>query len=233
MELRQVIEALLFAAPKPITARQLMLTLQKGNAGAAQPLADLQEVDEAKIDALIATIKEEFAQQKRGIVLQEIAGGYRLGTDAETAPWVRLLYDEAKPTRLSQPALETLAIIAYRQPISRADIEAVRGVAVDGVVATLLERRLIKMAGRSEAPGKPLLYETTPEFLESFGLKQLQELPNADELRRIPIPKSTPEPTAPATPPESEPVPVEVDSTPSLIPESDAAHEPANHSPED
>jgi segregation and condensation protein B len=101
---------------------------------------------------------------------------------------VRQLYPESKPARLSGPSLETLAIVAYRQPITRADIEAVRGVAVDGIVQSLLEKGLIRIAGRSEAPGRPLLYETTQNFLEHFGLKNLEQLPNSTELRRITLP---------------------------------------------
>jgi segregation and condensation protein B len=197
LELKHVVEALVFAASKPITARQLLQTLQRGNAASPIPLADLQEVREAHLETILRELQQEWQEPRRGLILQELAGGWRFGTHAETAPWVRLLFDETKPTKLSQPAVETLAIIAYRQPISRADIEAVRGVAVDGVVATLLERRLIKLAGRSEAPGRPLLYETTPDFLETFGLKGLHELPNAAELRRIPLPKSAPSPEVP------------------------------------
>ena len=108
----------------------------------------------------------------------------------EMAPWVEQLSDRPKSSRLSQPALETLTIIAYRQPISRADIEAVRGVAVDGVLATLSERNLIQIGGRSEQPGRPLLYETTPQFMENFGLRSLEDLPNAEELRKIALPKA-------------------------------------------
>ncbi len=127
------------------------------------------------------------------MMVQGIAGGYQLKSRQEYAVWTNRLFDQPKPTRLSQPALETLAVIAYRQPISRAEIESVRGVAVDGVVATLMERKVIAIAGRSEQPGRPLLYETTGIFLELFGLKNLDELPNADELRRLqPPPPETP-----------------------------------------
>ena len=112
-----------------------------------------------------------------------------LKTRPESAVWTNRLFEQPKAPRLSQPALETLAVIAYRQPIGRAEIESVRGVAVDGVVATLLERKVIRVAGRSEQPGRPLLYETTPVFLELFGLKNLEELPNADELRRLQPPE--------------------------------------------
>jgi segregation and condensation protein B len=97
---------------------------------------------------------------------------------------------EAKPTRLTGPQLETLAIIAYRQPVTRADIEAVRGVAVDSVVQLLLERSLIKIAGRADVPGRPLLYETTEYFLQHFGIKSVDELPNAAELKRVELPKA-------------------------------------------
>jgi len=124
-------------------------------------------------------------------MVQGIAGGHTLKSRPEFAPWISRLFDQPKPAKLSQPALETLAVIAYRQPISRAEIESVRGVAVDGVVATLMERKVIAIAGRSEQPGRPLLYETTPIFLELFGLKNLDELPNADELRRLQPPPET------------------------------------------
>ena len=189
-DLRQVVEALLFASSKPLTARQVVNVLTRSNETHGADYHLFKEVNEDRILDVIVQLREEYANAipSRGLHLQQIAGGFRFGTRPETATWVRQLFDETRPTKLSQPALETLSIIAYRQPISRADVEAVRGVAVDGVVTTLLERRLIKLAGRSEAPGRPLLYETTPEFLETFGLKALDELPNADELRRIPLP---------------------------------------------
>ena len=98
------------------------------------------------------------------------------------------LFPAPKPARLSAPALETLAIIAYRQPITRADVEAVRGVNIDGVLQTLMERGLVKIVGRAEIPGRPLLYETTQFFLDHFGLRNLDELPNAEELRRRYLP---------------------------------------------
>ena len=114
----------------------------------------------------------------------EKAEGWQLVSDPTYAPWVRQLFPAAKPIRLTPPSLETLAIIAYRQPITRADVEAVRGVAVDGVLQNLMERGLVKIAGRAEVPGRPLLYETTQFFLEHFGLRDLDELPNAEELKR-------------------------------------------------
>ena len=115
-------------------------------------------------------------------------GSWQFVSHAEYAPWLKpLLGEKNRPSRLSQPALETLTIIAYRQPMTRAEIEQIRGVAVDGVVATLLERGLIENSGRAEVVGRPMQYKTTPQFLEYFGLRSLDDLPAADELRRIPI----------------------------------------------
>jgi segregation and condensation protein B len=122
----------------------------------------------------------------------EKAEGWQLATDPGFGKWVRQLFPAPKPARLSAPALETLAIIAYRQPITRADVEAVRGVNIDGVLQTLMERGLVKIAGRAEIPGRPLLYETTQFFLDHFGLRDLDELPNAEELRRRYLPVTQP-----------------------------------------
>ena len=143
-------------------------------------------------------MKIEYIEQQRAFQLVEKAEGWQLASDPAYARWVRQLFPAAKPARLTPPSLETLAIIAYRQPITRADVEAVRGVAVDGVLQTLMERGLVKIAGRAEVPGRPLLYETTQFFLEHFGLRNLDELPNAEELRRryLPtaaVPKAAPE----------------------------------------
>jgi len=113
----------------------------------------------------------------------EIAGGWRLVSRSEYAPWLKKLLDEARPHRLSPPSLETLSIIALRQPICRADIAAIRGVEVDGVIKTLLERDLITITGKSEAVGRPMLYGTTQKFLEHFGLRDLDDMPKAAELR--------------------------------------------------
>jgi segregation and condensation protein B len=125
-----------------------------------------------------------------------IAGSWQFVTQPEFAPWLRALVGiKARPPRLSQPALETLAIIAYRQPITRAEMEQIRGVSVDGVMQTLIERALVEAVGRAEVIGRPQTYGTTPFFLEYFGLRALEDLPAADELRRIPIEK----PPAPVT----------------------------------
>jgi segregation and condensation protein B len=136
--------------------------------------------------------------------LVEKAEGWQLVSDPAYAPWVRQLFPGPKPARLTAPALETLAIIAYRQPITRADVEVVRGVNIDTVLQTLMERGLVKISGRAEIPGRPLLYETTQFFLDHFGLRHLDELPNVEELRTryLPVaPRSQPAQNAVATPP--------------------------------
>lgn len=190
MELFRILEALLFASDKPLSADRLAALLR--DAAVAEPgdaTGAHANAKEADVREALDKLQASYAEQGAGVLLCEVAGGFQLRSHADAATWVRLLFEDAKPPRLSQPALETLAIVAYRQPISRAEIEAVRGVAVDGVVATLVERKLIKIAGRSEQPGRPLLYATTPAFLEEFGLKALDELPNADELRRMQLQK--------------------------------------------
>jgi segregation and condensation protein B len=138
-------------------------------------------------------------------------------TKADFAPWLRQLFPENRQARLSAPAMETLAIIAYRQPITRADIEAVRGVAVDGVMQTLLDRNLVRIAGRADIAGRPLLYETTQFFMEHFGLKNLDDLPNASELRKIPLPKAEP-PAEPAKETPAEPAAEAPQETASEVP---------------
>ncbi len=135
-------------------------------------------------------MKGEYIQQQRALQIIEKAEGWQLATDPAFAGWVRQLFPAAKPARLTAPALETLAIIAYRQPITRADVEAVRGVNIDGMLQTLMERGLVKIAGRAEIPGRPLLYETTQFFLDHFGLRNLDELPNTEELRKRYLPMS-------------------------------------------
>ena len=183
MNLSQVIEALLFSAQKPLTTRELLSAIK--GAGAEDELMpnEFAKATEAQVAASLEQLKIEYVQQGRAFQLAEKAEGWQLVSDPAYAPWVRQLFPAVKPARLTPPSLETLAIVAYRQPITRADIEAVRGVAVDGVLQNLMERGLVKIAGRAEVPGRPLLYETTQFFLEHFGLRDLDELPNAEELR--------------------------------------------------
>src|SRR5271170_2978425 len=168
--LKAILESLLFAAGEPV------------------PLARLAAVlDNVARDAIKKALGEMmlgYGAGARGLMLEEVAGGYQLRTPKEHALYVRKLL-AARPPRLSRPLLETLAIIAYRQPITRPEIEQLRGVDCGGVLDTLIERRIIKIAGRKDAPGRPMVYATTPEFLETFGLKDLEQLPDLGELREI------------------------------------------------
>jgi segregation and condensation protein B len=207
MTLSQVVEALLFGAQKPLSARELVSAIK--GAGDSDELIpnEFSKASEAQVAAALEQLKIEYIEQGRAFQLAEKAEGWQLVSDSAYAPWVRQLFPAVKPARLTPPSLETLAIIAYRQPITRADVEAVRGVAVDGVLQSLMERGLVKIAGRAEVPGRPLLYETTQFFLEHFGLRDLDELPNAEELRRTYLPSAAsarpPEPAESPTPPEA------------------------------
>lgn len=189
MNLTQVIEALLFGASKPLSTRELTTAI-KGAEGDDLLSNEFSRATESQTAAALEQLKIEYIEQKRAFQLAEKAEGWQLVSDPTYAPWVRQLFPATKPIRLTPPSLETLAIIAYRQPITRADVEAVRGVAVDGVLQNLMERGLVKIAGRAEVPGRPLLYETTQFFLEHFGLRGLDELPNAEELKRRSLPSA-------------------------------------------
>jgi len=207
--LKQVVEALVFASQKPLVPREIAAALKAAADESDDPdVRAFGKTKEAEIGALLQEIQAEIDATPRAFRLIEQVNGWHFVTSNACGPWVRQLFPESKPVRLSGPALETLAIIAYRQPITRADIEAVRGVAVDGMVNMLLERGLIRIAGRADVPGRPLLYESTEYFLQHFGLKSLDELPNSTELRRIPPP--TAEPASPIPPPPEE--------TPDMIP---------------
>lgn len=208
--LHRIVEAILFASQKPVSAKELSNFL-KGAAEAAKEdpsIACFAKVKAPQLQDAIEELEKEFAETGRAFEIRESAAGWQLVTKADFAPWLRQLFPENRQARLSAPAMETLAIIAYRQPITRADIEAVRGVAVDGVMQTLLDRNLVRIAGRADIAGRPLLYETTQFFMEHFGLKNLDDLPNASELRKIPLPKAEPPAEAPKeNPPEASPGP--------------------------
>lgn len=170
--LARIVESVLFAAAAPVSVRRLVdILAEPGGAGP----------DGKEIRTALNLLAEEYAQGRRGIVLHEVAAGWQLRTARENADWVRRLFKE-KPARLGRAALETLAIVAYRQPATKAEIEAVRGVDADAALNTLLAKRLVKIAGRKEAIGRPLLYATTQEFLEVFGLKDLRDMPALDDL---------------------------------------------------
>jgi segregation and condensation protein B len=192
MTLSRVIEALLFSAQKPLPVRELTAAI-KGAGGEDEPSPnEFARVREAEVAGALEQLKIEYIEQERAFQIIEKAEGWQLATDPAFARWVRQLFPAPKPARLSAPALETLAIIAYRLPFTRADVEAVRGVNIDGVLQTLLERGLVKIAGRAEIPGRPLLYETTQFFLDRFALRSLDELPNVEELRTRHLPVARP-----------------------------------------
>ena len=191
MTLKQVTEALVFASPKPIATREIVAAIRAAGEGTEnQEALDFAKAKETDVLAALAEIEADLAATGRAFQLTETVRGWTFVSDPACAPWVRQLYPEAKPTRLTGPQLETLAIVAYRQPVTRADIEAVRGVSIDGVMQILLDRSLVKIAGRAEVPGRPLLYETTEYFLQHFGLRTVDELPNSAELKRVVLPKA-------------------------------------------
>src|SRR5216117_2734901 len=209
MTLSQVIEALLFSAQKPLTAPELRDAVTSAGENGELVPNEFARVKEAEIAVALEQLKVDYTLAPRGFQLVEKAEGWQMVSHPDYARWVRQLFPGPKPARLSPPALETLAIIAYRQPITRADVEAVRGVTVEGVLQNLMERGLVKISGRAELPGRPLLYETTQFFLEHFGLRNLDELPNAEELRTryfatrptpgAGVPDAGPESTTPTT----------------------------------
>jgi len=167
-----VVEALLFASDTPLEAERIREVLELG------------DVDEAR--ALVDELRARYDREDRALAVVEVGGGYRMVTRPQIAPWLMRLAKTRTKARLSRPALETLAIIAYRQPVSRPEVDAVRGVNSEGVLDSLLDRRLVRVAGRKEAPGRPFLYETTREFLVAFGLRDLNDLPKVEGQLMIP-----------------------------------------------
>ncbi|HJR52308.1 MAG TPA: SMC-Scp complex subunit ScpB [Gemmatimonadota bacterium] len=164
---KQILEALLFAADEPLSARRLAAMIDEATGSVADLVRDLNA---------------DYQREDRAFHVQEVAGGYRLVTRPEFATWVAELRASDSSPRLSQAALETLSIVAYKQPVTRAELESIRGVTVDGVLKTLVERELVRITGREEGMGRPLLYGTTDHFLEYFGLPSLDALPRPDEL---------------------------------------------------
>ena len=164
VQAKRVIEGLLFVFGQPLPLKRL---------GEIMP-----GVEPPKIRALIQTLNGEYAASGRALLIQEVAGGYQIVTDQQLAPWIRRALQSPKPDSVSSATMETLAIIAYRQPITKAEIEAIRGVDVSASLETLIERKFVRIAGRKDSPGRPFLYGTTPEFLRHFGLKSIESLPH-------------------------------------------------------
>jgi segregation and condensation protein B len=170
-ELAAVLEALLFVSTEPVPVSRLAMAVGT--------------VSKAEVEQALKRLEQDLAQESRGIQLVKLAGGYRLVTKAEYAPWLKRL-DKAKAAqKLSRSALESLAIVAYKQPLVRAEIEEIRGVETSGVLRTLLERKLVRIVGRKEVPGRPIMYGTTKFFLEHFGLQDITQLPPLREFKEL------------------------------------------------
>lgn len=168
-EKKALVESLLFVSGDPVTL---------------QTLKNVAEMPEIELKQLLDELIARYRDKNGGILIIEVAAGYQMVANPRYVSWIRKMMNTSTPNKLSLPALETLAIIAYNQPIIKADLEQIRGVNADGVIKSLLDKRLIKIMGRKEVPGKPLLYGTTKEFLEYFGLKDLTGLPTLKELTR-------------------------------------------------
>ena len=166
-ELKPIVEALIFASPEPLTPKALYKLLE------SEPKEDVNEAIEA--------LRRDY-DRPGGLQLVEVAGGYQIVTKPELHEWVRRLFQERSAQRLSVQALETLAVIAYKQPVTALEVSEIRGVNTSGVLGTLIDRRLVKVAGRKRVVGRPFLYATTREFLIRFGLKDLTDLPKIEEM---------------------------------------------------
>jgi segregation and condensation protein B len=190
MELKFILESLLFSAQKPISVKELrdLFATAASAEDATEEAKSLKKVKDDDVTAALQQLAADHETAARSYRLACVAGAWQFVTQPEFSPWLKALVGvKNRPSRLSQAALETLAIIAYRQPVTRAEVEQVRGVNVDGTMQTILERGLVEQSGRAEVVGRPALYSTTPLFLEYFGLGGLEDLPAADELRRIPV----------------------------------------------
>jgi len=177
--LKSLIEGLIFAAQEPLTLQQMRTVYQGEGRG-----ADQRQLDGDDVRRIIDALNRSYRDQDRPYRIVQVAGGYQFATLPEYAEWVGKLYREQGRRKLSQSGIESLAIIAYKQPISRMQIEAIRGVNCDGVLSTLIERELISISGRGDGIGKPFLYATTKKFLEYLGLKDFRDLPDLAELER-------------------------------------------------
>lgn len=225
MELKFILEALLFNAQKPLTPvemRSLLVTAAKSELPEDVVAAPYKKVTADEISAALEGLAREHEAAQRSFRLVCVAGAWQVVTQPEYAPWLRALLGlKPRPPRLSQAALETLAIVAYRQPMTRAEIEQIRGVSVDGVMQTLVERGLVVAVGRAEVIGRPTTYGTTTAFLEYFGLGSLEDLPEADELRRIVVERP---PSLATVDPNLATAPQQDLFTPSTAPAADAAN---------
>lgn len=199
-ELENIVESIIFASPEGASTKEITRCVSGAVATAREKDGELApewitrfaDTDEVRVAAAISHLNAIYEETGRAFMLVERPAGWRIMSRVDFAPWVRELFPDKKPARLTPSALETLAIIAYRQPMTKSSIEAVRGVSVDGPLQTLLDRNVVRIAGRADLPGRPLLYETTDLFLDHFGIKTVDELPNASELRSVKLPEPEP-----------------------------------------
>jgi segregation and condensation protein B len=184
MSLKPQLEAIIYAAETPISLDQI-LSLVKDSVLAEAPEIDAAEI-KSRVRGAIEELIADFSASDHGIEIRQVAGGYRMSTKPEQHDVVRAFAKSLKPPfRLSLPALETLAVVAYKQPVTVPEISEIRGVDSGGVIATLLDRKLITTAGRKAVIGRPILYKTSKEFLLRFGLKDIQELPSMEEFEKL------------------------------------------------
>jgi len=233
-ELKQIVGALLFAAKGSLSLADVRRCLRQVAEDRGGVYRDFAEVTDADILAALGILRDQVRDLRIGVQINEVAGGFRMENEVNCGPWLRALLHKGRASRLSRPALETLAVIAYRQPCTRAEIEAVRGVAVDQILRNLIDLQLIRITGRSEVPGRPWQFGTTQKFLEYFGLKNVKELPGTEELRRIEVEQEAKrnqkaEEDASAT--DEEPAVLLVDE--SVASDADSDSPPASESPED
>jgi len=180
--IQEILGALLLAAKEPLTVREVRRCLQEAAEEYGQETAAFAELNAAELKRALGELADTVRHAGLGFHVAEVAGSYRLQNDPACGRWLKVMLAPGRSNRLSRPALETLAIIAYRQPVTRSEIEGVRGVGVDHVVKTLMEMQLVRIAGRSDLPGRPLLYGTTHAFLEHFGLKSLKDLQSMEPM---------------------------------------------------
>jgi len=183
-ELKQIVGALLFAAKEPLPIKRIRKAMIETGNGFSGPYEQYAKATDKQIEGAIEELQDDLRKAKLGLHVARVAEAYRLQNDAACGPFVRALLEKNQVMRLSKPALETLAIVAYRQPCLRSEIEEVRGVSVDAVLRKLIDMQLVRIVRRSELPGRPWLFGTTQKFLEHFGINQIEDLPGSRELRR-------------------------------------------------
>lgn len=184
-ELKQILGAMLFVRKDPLGMAEIQRVLKQTAERQGGITTDYAKASEELVRKAMEELGRDVEAHKLGFHLIEVAAGWRLENDAACGPWLRVMLQKGRTARLSLAALETLAIVAYRQPCVRSEIEAVRGVAVDQILKNLLELGLVRVVGRSELPGRPWMFGTTQKFMEHFGLKSLDELPGTEDLRRM------------------------------------------------